>query len=429
MNATGARLGMVGVSHRSAPSAVLETVSVPRADQPALLAALHEAGYREVVVLSTCSRTEVYAAWRATPSVGLLDLLARHAATPVHQLREHAEVRTDQAVVAHLLRVTAGLESRVIGEVEIQGQVRSAYRMAAAAGLIGPTLGPLFSAALRCGQRVRAQTTLGAQGRSLARRAVDIGLGTLVPADKTSPVVMVVGSGRMATTAVEHLRSMGLQPRVAARDEARAAQLAGPGGVCPLPALARGIAHADVLICATSAVHHVVTVEEVRAAMATRSRPLTVVDLSVPRNVDLAVASLPGVRLVDLDGLGDDPTADAELAAALHAGSRLVADAARLHREQSAARDAAPAIAALRQQVRQTCLDELRRIAPADVDPERVARAAHAVAGKLLHAPTMALRAAAAAGDDHTVRVLCAGLGVELPEVAVPAQVTVLRTA
>jgi glutamyl-tRNA reductase len=423
---TSAQLGMAGLSHRSAPTAVLEQVAVPRADQPALLDALRDAGYPEAVVVSTCSRTEIYAAWRATPAAGLLDVLAGFVQVPAARLRPFAELRGDSAVVSHLLRVTAGLDSRVIGEVEIAGQVRGAWRAAQAAGLTGPTLGPLFSCALRCSQRVREETSLGAQGRSLARRAVEIGLQDL-PARE--PVVMVVGTGRMATTAVEHLRALGLRPQVAARDEARALLLAGPGGVCPLPALSRGIERADLLICATSAAHHVVTAEQVRAATAGRDRQLTVVDLSVPRNVDLAVAALPGVRLVDLDGLDDNPAADAGLAAALRDGSRIVADAARAHHEQRAARDAGAVIAALRRQVSDLCRAEIARSAPAGADAEQVARAAHAVAGKLLHAPTMAVRAAAARGDADAIRAVCEAFGVVLPVERPVAQVTVLRTA
>src|SRR3954447_6142307 len=343
----GDQLAMVGLTHRGTPLSLLEQVAVPRDEHAALLADLRDAGWREAVLLSTCSRTEIYAARRQEPERSLLDVLAAHTGVPLATLHASAEQRTDQAVVGHLLRVTAGLESRVVGEVEIQGQVRRAFRTADAAGLTGPTLTPLFAAAVRCGQRVREQTTLGAQGRSLARRAVEIGLGALP--DVADPVIMVVGSGRMAATAVEHLRLLGRRPRVAARDEARAEQLAGAGNVCPLPALVVGIARADLLICATSAAQHVVTAAHVHEATARRTRPLVVVDLSVPRNVDAAVGDLPGVRLVDLEGLDDDPAALEELGAALRAGGVIVEAAARQHVEGVAARAAGPVIAALRQ--------------------------------------------------------------------------------
>jgi glutamyl-tRNA reductase len=233
--------------------------------------------------------------------------------------------------------------------------------------MTGPVLDRLFPAALRCGARVRDETTLGAQARSLGHRAVDVGLAALPGVG--DPVIMVVGSGRMASTAVEHLTRMGRRPYVAARNEAHAARLVGPGLVCPLPALARGLERADLLICATSAAHHVVTLDHVRHAMAARVRPLTVVDLTVPRNVDAAVGSLAGVRLIDLEGMNDDAATDPALAAALEAGAALVTAEAQRYADAVAARGAGPVIAALRQHVEETCLRELARVVtPRTVD-------------------------------------------------------------
>lgn len=408
---------MVGLTHESAPLHLLEQVSIPRASRPEVLTAVAAAGFSEAVLLSTCSRTEVYVGPSSMDPDALLDVLAGEVGVPAADLRVGAEIRTGQAVVEHLMRVTAGLSSRVIGEVEIHGQVRTAFREAQAAGMSGGALGPLFSAALRCGLQVREETTLGAQGRSLARRAVEVGLETM--RDLPEPVIMVVGSGQMASTAVERVTELGRRPHVAARNEEHAARLAGPGQVCPLAALASGIERADLLICATSAANHVVTLEHVQDAMAGRSRPLTIVDLSVPRNVELAIAAVPGVRLIDLEGMDDDPAADAALAAALQTGRAIVREAAQRHAANMAARDAGPVIAALRQRVEDTCLQELakeavsRRIEPADL-----ARVAHAVAGKLLHRPTLTARAAAAAGDTHALQLLCEIFGVATPEPA-----------
>lgn len=265
------RLTMVGITHRGAPLALLERVAIRREDRPGLLALLRVPGCSETVLLSTCSRVELYVG-NASP----------------------------------------GLTSRVLGEVEILAQTRTAFREAAAAGMSGPVLGRLFPAAMRSGSRVRAETTLGEYGRSLAHQAVDVGMTSL--ARSPDPMVLVVGSGQMAQAAVDHLAGLGIHPAVAARDEMYAARLAGTGAVCPLPALTRGITAADLLICATSAAQHVVTVGQVSQAMAGRTRPLTVVDMSVPRNVDAAVAQVPGVTLIDLEGLAEVGLAEVGLA-------------------------------------------------------------------------------------------------------------------
>ena len=408
------RLSMVGLTHRGASLQLLERVSVPRAERGRLLAALRAAGYPEAVVLSTCSRVEIYSGADAGGPEGLLGVLGGHAGLALSELRPAAEMRDGQAVVEHLFRVTAGMESRLVGEPEIQGQVRSAFREAQAAGMTGSMLGQLFPAALRCGSRVRAETTLGALGRSLGHWAVDVGLAAL--GDEVDPSIMVVGSGRMASSAVEHLTRLGRQPLVVARNERAAARLAGPGRARSLLSLATAVEQADLLICATSAADHVVTFSHVRDAMSARSRPLIVADLSVPRNVDMAVATVPGVRLIDLEGMNDDAATDPALAAALEASAALVDSAVQRHAETIAARRAGPVIAALRRQFEATCLMELARVAPRTTEPEDLASAAHAVAGRLLHRPTIAARAAAAAGDADVLSSLCDLFGVQLPD-------------
>ena len=406
---------MVGFTHRGATLSLLEQVSVPRSERKRLLTALRAAGCSEAVVLSTCSRVEIYAGPNARGPEALLAVLGEYSELGPAALRPAAEMREGPTVVEHLFRVSAGMESRVLGEVEIHGQVRSAFREAQAAGMTGSTLGQLFPAALRCGSRVQDRTTLGARGRSLGQQAVDVGLAAL--GDAVDPVIMVVGSGRMASSAVDHLTRLGRRPLVAARNELLAARLAGPGNVCPLPALASGVERADLLICATSAAHHVVTASHVREAMSTRRRRLVVVDLSVPRNVDTAVAEVPDVRLIDLEGMNDDATSDPALAAALQAGLALVSEAVQRHTDGEDARRAGPVIAALRRHVEATCLSELVKVAPPTTERDDLARAARAVAGKLLHRPTIAARAAAAAGDANALSSLCDVFGLQVSDV------------
>lgn len=409
---------MAGLSHHGSPIALLERVSVRRGEQDPLLQALYGAGYAEAAVLATCSRTEIYAVPSGDSATDLLSVLAEYTGCPPSILTPAAERRAGLAAAEHLFRVTGGLESRVIGEVEIYGQVRTAWRAATAAGTAGASLNRLFAAALKVGSAVREQTTLGARGCSLAYRAVELGLDALGGA--VDPVIVVVGTGRMATAAVEHLGRLGQRPRVAARNAANAARLAGEDRVCPLAALAGALEQADLVICATSSAQYVVTGVQVRKAMSARAeRPLTVIDLSVPRNVDSAVADLPGVRLIDLESMNDDWTNDPELAAALTTGTAIVQSAVARYAEDLAIADAGPIIAALRQHVEATCLRELTRaLGTRAVAEQDLERAAHALAGKLLHGPTIAARTAAATGDSGLLNRLGEILGVGPPDLA-----------
>ncbi|MDQ1629963.1 MAG: glutamyl-tRNA reductase [Actinomycetota bacterium] len=418
------RLSMIGVTHRRASLALLERVAIRPGERAEFLEALRHSGCAEAVVLSTCSRTEIYAHAAPDGPQGLLSVLASHAARPRPEVEAVAEIRTGRSVVEHLFRVTAGLDSRVVGEVDIHGQARAAFRHAAAAGMAGPSLGRLFPEALRCSTRVRTETALGLRARSLGQRAVDVGLETF-PAG-AEPAVLVVGSGRMASSAVEHLVGRGRRPLVAARNEQVAAKLAGAARVVPLAALAVAVREADLIICATSAASHVVTLPHVRQAMVSRVRPLTVVDLSVPRNVDPQVAALPGVRLIDLEEMYDDANVDASLIAAVQRGRVIAKTDAQRYADGHAARQAGPVIAAIRARVEQTCMTELVRVAAAGaaVQPQDLERAAHAVAGKLLHLPIVTARAAAASGQRDSLLMLCEIFGVHADDVGLSSTAT-----
>lgn len=407
------RLVVVGISHVRAPQELLERAAVRHADLPAFLEGLHERGYGETVLLSTCSRTEVYTVCRPGHSgaSGLVDLLGSRAELSPAAMGSVVEVRTGPAAVEHLFKVTAGLESRVVGEADVQAQVRRAYRSARSVEMTGPLLERLFPAVLRSAERAHLRTELGHRGRSLAHRAVDVGLERLAGVD--SPRTLVVGSGSMATAAIDRLTERGVQVRVAARNEAYAAKMAGPDAVCPLAALVEEIRQADLLICATSAAHPVVTLDHVHAAMRGRRRALTVVDLSVPRNVDPAVARAKRVTVVEMAALSDDAHNDPVALAAVQTARALVVAAADRFIEDMAARDAGPLIRALRAQVELSCRDELLRRAP-HLASKALDQLAHAAAGKLLHGPTLALRAAAVAGDSAALARLADELGARV---------------
>ena len=389
------QLVQVGVSHHRAALTLLERLVVRRGEAAPLVQALREAGCTQLVLLSTCGRTEVYAGL-AGDLGDALRVLAGHGGLTEQALRDVAEVRIGPPVVRHLFRVACGLESRVVGEVDILGQVRAAFRASRQVGLTGRELDGLFTAALRCAGQVHRQTALGERGRSLARQAVDLGL-----ARAGGPHVLVVGSGRMAGTAVEHLASRGHRARVCARDDQAAGRLTGPAPVLPLADLADGIAGADLLLCTTSAAAHVVTLADVRRAMHGRARPLTVVDLSVPRNVDPRIGELAGVHLLDVAALEDGAHLDPALARAVVEATELVEAAVQRHQLTRAALAAGPVITALRREIEHTCRQELGQL-----DAELAGRLTHALTGKLAHPPTVLARAAVASGDTGLLHLL-----------------------
>jgi glutamyl-tRNA reductase len=399
---------MAGLCHSTAPLSLLERVAVPVSRRADVLSAVCAAGFDEVVLLTTCSRTEIYAAGGASADL-LVDVLAALAGDASDAVRRTATVRVGDEVAPHLFSVTSGLASRVIGEPEIRSQVRAAFREACAAGVTGGVLGELFSAAVRIATRVHRETELGSTTRSLGCRAVDLGLAGTKPA----PEVLVVGSGRMAATAVSHLRRLGHRPGVVARDHGRAVQLAGASGARRLSDLVGLMETADVVICATSASEPLLTVEDVRRATAGRPDSLVLVDLSVPRNVEPAVADVEGVRVIDLEAM-HDPAVDATLVQSVAQAEALVRTSARKHRDHLAARRVGPVIAAMRRGIEAECLEAISGPATATVSPEDLVRVARVVAGRVAHAPTMAARAAAAAGDDAAILAICMAFDVTL---------------
>ena len=390
-------LQMVGLSHQSAPLALLERAAVRPGRCRPLLTALLDAGCTEAVVLSTCSRTELYVAGTFAHEV-LVQVLAGHCGVAPADLAAVAQGRVGDQVPRHLFAVAGGLRSRVLGEPEIHGQVRAALAEADDLAAAGPVLTRLFSSALRCGRDVRERTSLAGQGRSLACRAVDVGLATLAPG--TTPVVAVVGAGKMAAAAVDRLATTGLRATVVARDRERAARLVPATRVRDLADLVAVLAEADLVICATSASADLVCLQDVQTSAGERvlGRALTLVDLSLPRTVEPLVAALPGVRLIGLDDLGDgDDPLGRQAAAVVAAAETVVAACVEGYEAQVGAAAAGPVIQAMHDAVRETCRRELR--AAGSITEDQVQRIAHKLAGQLLHRPILAARAAARTGD------------------------------
>ncbi|MGH3259176.1 MAG: glutamyl-tRNA reductase, partial [Streptosporangiaceae bacterium] len=310
---------VVGLSHKSAPVATLEQAAVTGDALAKLLrdVALAES-VAETFVISTCNRVEVYAdVDRFHAGVtAICELLARHCGVHARDLTPHLYVHYQDSAVSHLLTVACGLDSVVVGEDQILGQVRSALRLAAEQGTMGRVLGELGQLALRAGKRARAETGIDRAGRSLVNVAVELAAARLgappgAPA-LAGRAVLIVGAGSMsALAAATAARSQAASIVIANRTRRPAERLAAQAGatVAALADLAGAMAAADVVICCTGAVGPVVTQEIVSEAARARSGPLVFLDLAMPRDVEPAVAGLPGVIVIGMDQLSEHQSA------------------------------------------------------------------------------------------------------------------------
>src|SRR6266540_1633490 len=357
----------VGVSHRIAPADVLEKLVVPSAELGDVLARLHAVPtIDEVVVLSTCNRVEVYAAASGPVELVTRAVAARVAARrriPVHEVLRMARIHVGAAAAEHLFSVACGLDSMAVGEDQIVAQIKAAVRAAAETGTTGPVVTGLMDAALRVSKRARTQTTISTAGISLVRAGLDLAQAHLGgPATRHA---VVLGTGSVGKLAARLLREAGVaRLSVAGRSQVRVAEVAAAVHGRHLRAVdvPATLADADILITATGAAVPVVLAEQVRVAReSTAGRPLFVLDLGMPPNVEPAVGRLAGVTLVDLTALGRH-LADRDVPDQIPQVRAIVAAeaAAYIDRQNQAA--AAPVIAAMHAQIRQLADAELARL-------------------------------------------------------------------
>lgn len=301
------QLLLVGMDHHTAPVAEREALALSDADAIAVLeraAACPE--IREALVLSTCNRTEFYA---ATEDVAAARRALR---TIVHATKGHDLLagssslydRADAAVVAHLFRVASGLESMVVGEPQILSQVKDAHARARRIGATGPWLDRLFESALRTGKRARAETAIGVGVVSVASAACELARRHIDRLDGRS--VLVIGVGETSRIAATHVTHYSPRVTIANRTIDRARALGDQIGATAigLDDLPEALASADLVFTATSAPHAIVTAQAVRHAMAARAdRKLVLIDVAVPRDVEAEVSAVPGVVLHTIDDI------------------------------------------------------------------------------------------------------------------------------
>lgn len=401
---------------------VLERVAVTDTDRPKLTDKLLASSHiSEAMIVSTCNRVEIYAVvdafHGALAEVG--ELLADHSGLDLTDLHRHAYVRYSEAAAEHLFAVASGLDSMVIGEQQILGQIRTAYASSDAQQAAGRTLHELAQQALRVGKRVHSETGIDSAGASVVSVALDRAAGIVGAGGLTGRTAVVVGAGSMGGLSVAHLTRAGIGRIVVVnRTKERAEHLADTArsnGVVAealdLAELADAMAQADVLVTCTGAVGAVVTLADTHRALAqpgrAPERPLVICDLGLPRDVEPAVSGLPGVTVLDMESLQRDPAAGAAASDADAARTIVAAELANYLAGQRLA-EVTPTVTALRQRAADVVEAELMRLdsrLPGLDDPERdeVARTVRRVVDKLLHAPTVRVKqlASAPGGDSY----------------------------
>jgi glutamyl-tRNA reductase len=408
---------VVGLNHRTAPTSVLERTTVSPDDAEKLLHDLLQGEHvAEAVLVSTCNRVEVFAE-TATFHGGLTEIsdqLARVSGLPLEELTPTLYVHHEARAVAHLFAVVCGLDSMLVGEAQILGQVRAAYKLANSEGSTGRSLSVLFREALRVGKRAHSETRIDEAAASLVGVAVETARETL--GDLTGRSVLLVGAGSTGALAGHVLARAGVGAvtvanRTPERGQRLAAALNGTAIGLGEGELSAAVARADVVVTATGSTAPVLPAVVLRDALERRAdegrptdeHPLVLLDLALPRDVDPAVRDLAGVTLVDLEGLRA-VLSSGRVGADVETVRTLVAEEVSAFCSRQRALRVAPTVTALRAQAAEVVRGELERLSgrlPELTDRERneVESTVRRVVDKLLHAPTVRVKELAAFPD------------------------------
>ncbi|WP_188188604.1 glutamyl-tRNA reductase [Nonomuraea sp. SYSU D8015] len=394
----------IGLSHRTSPVALLERVSVTG---DALVKLLHDVQQdpcvAEAMVVSTCNRVEVYVTvdrfHAAVTAIG--HLLSRHSGVPVEELTPHLYVHYEEQAVEHLFSVVCGLDSMVVGEGQILGQVRRALKLAQRHGTVGATLNDLVQQALRVGKRAHTDTGIDQAGASL------VTAGLALAGELAGKRALVVGAGSMSSLAAVTLARAGVTDIVVAnRTYERGARLAANvgGRAVEFSAVQRELADADIVITCTGAGRHVIT-------PAMLSRPVFLLDLALPHDIDPAVRQVPGVTLVDLETIQESGIGSRE-GDAVPSVRALVVEELRAYLDAERAAKVTPTVVALRSKAASVVESELGRLLMRvpDLDErakDEVTMTIQRIVDKLLHEPTVRVKQLATSpGGDHYAEAL-----------------------
>jgi glutamyl-tRNA reductase len=405
----------IGLNHASAPIETRERLAVADAALPAALGDLLAAtGLAEALLIATCNRVEVWGVER-TPGAqaAVAAWLAARAGTPVADLERLLYLRRGLDAVAHMAAVAAGLDSMVVGEPQILGQVKAAHATAVTQGAVGAALGEAVGQALRIAKRVRTETEVGRGAVSVSFAAVE--LARKIFGDLRARSVVLLGAGEMGGLAARHLADLGVSRLViASRTTERAESIARETGgkAAPFEEFPRHAAAADIVICAATAPGVLVTQGHVAVWVAGRPRPLFIIDLGVPRNVERAVSRIADVYLYDIDDLQGVVEANRRAREReVERARALIAEAVARVGQAAAARSAAPTIRSLRAKLEEIRQAEVERAAARLGDRGSEVRAAldamsTTLVNKILHGPIEQLKAAQAAPGGAGLRAL-----------------------
>jgi glutamyl-tRNA reductase len=398
----------IGASYRTADVAVLERLVIPESSVPDLLQRLVAQPYvGEAVVVSTCNRVEVYAAVSGFHG-GLGDIcnvLAEHSGIPATELAGHLYVHYGEAAVRHSFRVSSGLDSMVVGEAQILGQLRDAYHSATEVDSAGRLLHELMQQTLRVGKRAHAETGIDKAGQSVVTAALDVAADHL-GGDLTGRPALIIGAGAMGSLSVATLTRNGVGPlRITNRSHDRADRLAEAYGATAIPfdQLDAVLREVDIVVCATASTVPVLTRERLERV----GKDLIVLDLAVPRDVAPDAAGLPGLTVIDIDSLANSRRSN-PAAAETAAVEQIVAGEVDNFLGWMRGSEIAPTVAALRTRAEDVVSAEMRKLMsrrPEFTEEQRadVSRTLHRVVQQLLHSPTVRVRQLAAepGGDQY----------------------------
>jgi len=408
-------LAIIGVNYKTAPIALRERIAIGPEELPQTTRALAAVeGVTECMILSTCNRVELVVAVEG-PDADVPGFLHRQFGLERALLEPHIYTQTDRDAVRHLFRVAASLDSMVVGEPQILGQVKEAFAVARAAGTVAGQLEHLLQSAFAAAKKVRTETEIGSNSVSVASVAVD--LAKKIFGSLAGRTVFLVGAGKMSELAARHLVRQGAGAiLVSNRTEDRAQRMAGQfaGRVIPYEQLYEAASEADIVISSTGAPHPIFRREHGHAFMQRRrNRPMFFIDIAVPRDVDPAMGALEGIFVYDID--------DLQAVAAQHMAERsreasdaetlIAGEVERFHQRQRAV-NVAPAIVALQRQAEEIRRAELKRVESrlGGLTAEQIAAVEALTRGlvnKFLHPPMQALKQAAREGDQVKLDTVC----------------------
>jgi len=405
-------LTLVGLSHKTAPVEIREKLTFPAHRQEEALSVLTASdAVAEAVIVSTCNRTEIYAVTGAgfDGPGAIIDFIADYHGLDRHELVRYLYISEGEAVVKHLFRVVASLDSMVLGEAQILGQVKEAYDHAFGAGACGRIFNKLFRQSFEVGKRVRTETDIGENAVSISYAAVE--LAKRVFESLEGRCVLILGAGKMSELTAKHLVSNGVRKvLVANRTFERAEELAErfEGEAIRYDDLFERMREADIVISSTAATHYVITRDRIAAAAKHRRDPLFLIDIAVPRDIDPACAEVSDVYLYDIDDLNG--VVSTNLEERMHEAERaevIIAEEMGEFEAWLESMEVVPTVAAIRAKAEAVRAEELEKALKrlgglSEKELKTVEALTSSIVNKMLHGPTARLKGVAAEKDGYT---------------------------